>query len=99
RRHTRSKRDWSSDVCSSDLEHDLVAEIDRLLFLTLPFAEACYTSFVTHDITSSRSGNLSHFTSPFHVLPSAQVQGTTNGPAAEYRRGRSRESRRKTISS
>src|SRR5207249_3219699 len=26
RRHTRSKRDWSSDVCSSDL-----AEIERLL--------------------------------------------------------------------
>src|SRR5438067_4219043 len=22
RRHTRSKRDWSSDVCSSDLRHD-----------------------------------------------------------------------------
>src|SRR5699024_11812767 len=22
RRHTRSKRDWSSDVCSSDLTHD-----------------------------------------------------------------------------
>src|SRR5699024_12229450 len=22
RRHTRSKRDWSSDVCSSDLNHD-----------------------------------------------------------------------------
>src|SRR5438067_7772536 len=22
RRHTRSKRDWSSDVCSSDLEHE-----------------------------------------------------------------------------
>src|SRR5699024_11410306 len=22
RRHTRSKRDWSSDVCSSDLSHD-----------------------------------------------------------------------------
>src|SRR5207249_7613284 len=22
RRHTRSKRDWSSDVCSSDLQHD-----------------------------------------------------------------------------
>src|SRR5207249_5672987 len=26
RRHTRSKRDWSSDVCSSDLRHGL--EID-----------------------------------------------------------------------
>src|SRR5437868_14211796 len=24
RRHTRSKRDWSSDVCSSDLQHALV---------------------------------------------------------------------------
>src|SRR5699024_11452937 len=24
RRHTRSKRDWSSDVCSSDLKRDLV---------------------------------------------------------------------------
>src|SRR5699024_11684690 len=23
-RHTRSKRDWSSDVCSSDLEDDIV---------------------------------------------------------------------------
>src|SRR5699024_11783462 len=24
RRHTRSKRDWSSDVCSSDLENHIV---------------------------------------------------------------------------
>src|SRR5699024_11898579 len=28
RRHTRSKRDWSSDVCSSDLElHDLPKDL------------------------------------------------------------------------
>src|SRR5699024_11497457 len=27
RRHTRSKRDWSSDVCSSDLTQRLVQEI------------------------------------------------------------------------
>src|SRR5699024_12160559 len=26
RRHTRSKRDWSSDVCSSDLEADYIFE-------------------------------------------------------------------------
>src|SRR5699024_11926845 len=26
RRHTRSKRDWSSDVCSSDLNHDKRSE-------------------------------------------------------------------------
>src|SRR5438067_10925567 len=32
RRHTRSKRDWSSDVCSSDLWYrDPVAEAERRL--------------------------------------------------------------------
>src|SRR6266704_5580133 len=33
RRHTRSKRDWSSDVCSSDLDHavDLGRRKSRLL--------------------------------------------------------------------
>src|SRR5699024_12152975 len=30
RRHTRSKRDWSSDVCSSDLDHKNVVVIDSL---------------------------------------------------------------------
>src|SRR5207249_9458839 len=30
RRHTRSKRDWSSDVCSSDLLHGGVAVDERL---------------------------------------------------------------------
>src|SRR5207249_5220403 len=30
RRHTRSKRDWSSDVCSSDLEADDALERGRL---------------------------------------------------------------------
>src|SRR2546429_5318569 len=27
RRHTRCSRDWSSDVCSSDLEHDRGVEV------------------------------------------------------------------------
>src|SRR5699024_3818080 len=32
RRHTRSKRDWSSDVCSSDLEyHHNSPQIDELM--------------------------------------------------------------------
>src|SRR5699024_11302316 len=30
RRHTRSKRDWSSDVCSSDLENDQLLEAQRI---------------------------------------------------------------------
>src|SRR5699024_12046485 len=37
-RHTRSKRDWSSDVCSSDLEHLSLALLQPvfLLYLFLP---------------------------------------------------------------
>src|SRR6266536_4818198 len=36
RRHTRSTRDWSSDVCSSDLRNLLVvAELDRRVVGTL----------------------------------------------------------------
>src|SRR5699024_1973957 len=31
RRHTRSKRDWSSDVCSSDLGEGGTLLVDRLL--------------------------------------------------------------------
>src|SRR5699024_11252633 len=37
RRHTRSKRDWSSDVCSSDLEehgYDLALSHDQMRQLT-----------------------------------------------------------------
>src|SRR5207249_5218309 len=30
RRHTRSKRDWSSDVCSSDLQTSLIAQVTTL---------------------------------------------------------------------
>src|SRR5206468_6923469 len=31
RRHTRSDRDWSSDVCSSDLKIDVVHDLERRL--------------------------------------------------------------------
>src|SRR5699024_8095530 len=33
RRHTRSKRDWSSDVCSSDL----IASVGMILYVTIRF--------------------------------------------------------------
>src|SRR5690606_40417455 len=32
-RHTRFSRDWSSDVCSSDLDPDALVEGERLLLL------------------------------------------------------------------
>src|SRR6266536_5305168 len=30
RRHTRSTRDWSSDVCSSDLQEDIMRDLSLL---------------------------------------------------------------------
>src|SRR5699024_11776555 len=30
RRHTRSKRDWSSDVCSSDLGTSVTSDVSRI---------------------------------------------------------------------
>src|SRR2546422_10794681 len=38
RRHTRCSRDWSSDVCSSDLEADHVVYLPRVSHHTLAFA-------------------------------------------------------------
>src|SRR5699024_11361340 len=35
RRHTISKRDWSSDVCSSDLPSSFLPEEDQGVFLTM----------------------------------------------------------------
>src|SRR5699024_11902455 len=32
RRHTRSKRDWSSDVCSSDLHYAATKDVSLLLW-------------------------------------------------------------------
>src|SRR5699024_11274043 len=35
RRHTRSKRDWSSDVCSSDLERHIVVVLVLLVIVAV----------------------------------------------------------------
>src|SRR5699024_11777568 len=45
RRHTRSKRDWSSDVCSSDLISMLVAT--AILFFVWPIVFSGLVSFGT----------------------------------------------------
>src|SRR5699024_11487004 len=42
RRHTRSKRDWSSDVCSSDLFHAVKNEFRNAIYayyFDIPFGE------------------------------------------------------------
>src|SRR5699024_12139703 len=50
RRHTRSKRDWSSDVCSSDL-HLGAAELDEIITASRRLATA---TVLYGDIARSR---------------------------------------------
>src|SRR5699024_11842854 len=47
RRHTRSKRDWSSDVCSSDLKNEL--SINKLLALLNAHNISLYDFFEEFD--------------------------------------------------
>src|SRR5204862_4771223 len=44
RRHTRSLRDWSSDVCSSDLWIEIVAQMSYIVGLTkeVPMAATAF---------------------------------------------------------
>src|SRR5699024_6666759 len=43
RRHTRSKRDWSSDVCSSDLKKKYILLVIRCAFKGLQMTMIGYT--------------------------------------------------------
>src|SRR5699024_11491273 len=59
RRHTRSKRDWSSDVCSSDLGMFLAMGAGALSFLSpcvLPIFPA-YLSYITGISVKELQGN------------------------------------------
>src|SRR5699024_11607240 len=44
RRHTRSKRDWSSDVCSSHLEASIPFFIARAIISGICFGAVCNAS-------------------------------------------------------
>src|SRR5699024_5840815 len=55
RRHTRSKRDWSSDVCSSDLGYELIqaAIKEDLPIIVLPGANAALCALVGSGLSST----------------------------------------------
>src|SRR5207249_8250767 len=56
-RHTRSKRDWSSDVCSSDLTLTVTPNNQSIVSGTvLPSFSATITGFVNGDAQSVVSG-------------------------------------------
>src|SRR5699024_11481050 len=60
RRHTRSKRDWSSDVCSSDLNGDIINDGMKLsynefasIFNNSPHPETVFFNIGNHEYFSS----------------------------------------------
>src|SRR5256885_9658014 len=56
RRHTRLQGDWSSDVCSSDLElHRLVAEIDAEEVIARPAGALRIDRFDLHIVGGARA--------------------------------------------
>src|SRR5699024_12105295 len=55
RRHTRSKRDWSSDVCSSDLQAKLT---QYTRYMTLGLAVLNATTLVSTVRTGALFGNV-----------------------------------------
>src|SRR5207249_5355656 len=55
RRHTRSKRDWSSDVCSSDLVRHLVKEERNQFTIEAMSTEAVTTSEIEGEILDRAS--------------------------------------------
>src|SRR2546422_11012077 len=65
RRHTRCSRDWSSDVCSSDLMQEtfraLIAEMGGEVFSPMPTAEQGYGlatgGTIIHELGGTRMGN------------------------------------------
>src|SRR5207249_8854502 len=69
RRHTRSKRDWSSDVCSSDLPSEIV-----VLFNQAPHPQGLYSAVDT---------GMTFFSLPSFILkflpPSLAKPGTGAG--------------------
>src|SRR5207249_8196034 len=56
RRHTRSKRDWSSDVCSSDLRHARVGDAAVLVARGERRGGKCEESEVGHGAKPPESG-------------------------------------------
>src|SRR5256712_4462550 len=51
RRHTRSDRDWSSDVCSSDLPSATAAVVENKTYTVTPASVTVKAGIITGEVT------------------------------------------------
>src|SRR5207249_7431529 len=88
RRHTRSKRDWSSDVCSSDLNIDSDPQLTTASYLSAdsPCRSAGSAAYVTGtDLDGQPWGN------PPSIGCNEFYSGSATGALAEIGRASCRE--------
>src|SRR5699024_12438258 len=96
RRHTRSKRDWSSDVCSSDLELLVVAEhgLDDVGGVPDLHPEALMLHRIPGGFAQARPGGEQAVVRPMGVDQTVQLRhhlGAEIGRASGRERGSSAE--------
>src|SRR5699024_11233941 len=84
RRHTRSKRDWSSDVCSSDLLLDIVSTIKRCLNY-LPKDANAAAHFILSNVKPSTQETLSGDWGAFYKALTARNILSLDGLVEELR--------------
>src|SRR5207249_9420245 len=82
--HTRSKRDWSSDVCSSDLEERILS------FLMLRSLKQARYSEKNEGHFALAASAYTHFTSPIRRYPDLIVHRILKGVLADGESGHSR---------
>src|SRR5207245_3788215 len=89
RRHTRCYRDWSSDVCSSDLHDDTARKI-RTARSATPSAPTPALAVIDSRLPS---GGLNDACEPYHALPQPSIHSRGSCDRTRGAGGRSEERR------
>src|SRR5690606_39936855 len=87
RRHTRFSRDWSSDVCSSDLDFDdIISKKHALKILNVD--KSVYTENDIKALKILKDGNLLTYFPEAEIVESRGIFGVTRKRSEERRVGK-----------
>src|SRR5207249_7149254 len=89
RRHTRSKRDWSSDVCSSDLISFTLSLDSTQVYTTSGTATSASYAWNSASVAKSWRSSITRVVrgGPRHGPPHPPTLGAPRGTRPERRRG------------
>src|SRR5699024_11866957 len=92
RRHTRSKRDWSSDVCSSDLL-DITRESAESATRKIAAIRTCEEAFAAHARAAGPGGRDAQFLAVLFEQPYCRISTVVERRSEERRVGKEGRSR------